>query len=430
MTDYDDDGYRDIWESYGLSENPFSTNPLLVQGGVIPITCFIGRSAELSRINKQFRSKGGTRTMVVGDVGVGKTSFVNYARYLARDKYFSPIKEIPVQETWDSEAMIVNTLYAIANTLTINGTTDWIDKKTFTQIESLVTFNRVSSRGIGISAVIGFDYNQETTNPTNLPFMALEDLFASVINQIYDKTGRETIIHYNNLENLAEKSIRRIFENLRNTFQIAHVHFVFIGNLIVDGIIQSIARVSSIFSEHIMLNTMSLPEVEEIIETRLSKMKISAQIIKPYDDKVLEILYKLYNGNIRDILNSLSTAVLAATQDKPILLTEDTLSIVLRDAVEKRFLSNLSPKAKEILKVILNAKKGEITNRGIAELAKVGRPNVSTYIHQELEKYSCVHLKRKNGKDKFWAVRPEIKWMLLNPAPSDIRQNSIKPYIK
>ncbi|MCL5413226.1 MAG: ATP-binding protein, partial [Candidatus Marsarchaeota archaeon] len=273
-----DDGldYSDIWELYGLSENPFSTNPLLVRGGIIPITCFIGRGNELVRINKQFRSKGGSRTMIVGDVGVGKTSFVNYARYLAKEKYFSPIKEIHVQETWNSEDFLTNSLFAILNTLTIEGNTGWLDKDTLKQVESVAMLNRISAVGGGLTAtVIGGNYNQETSNPANIPFMALEDLFVSVVNQIYDKQHKETIIHYNNLENLQEKSVKRIFENLRNTFQTSHVHFVFIGNLVVDGIIQSIPRVSSIFSEHITLETMTLSEITEILETRLEKMKIS-----------------------------------------------------------------------------------------------------------------------------------------------------------
>ena len=78
---------------------------------------------------------------------------------------------------------------------------------------------------------------------------------------------------------------------------------------------------------------------------------------------------------------------------------------------------------------ILETKKGEITNRSIADLSGLDRSNVSSYIHQELERHSCVYLKRKNGKDKFWSVRPEIRWMLLNPAPKDSRQGLIKPYI-
>ena len=85
VDEYMDIDFSDIWELYGLKENPFSTNPLLVLGGVIPITCFLGREKELERITKQFRSKGGSRTLIIGDFGVGKTSFVNFARYKARE---------------------------------------------------------------------------------------------------------------------------------------------------------------------------------------------------------------------------------------------------------------------------------------------------------------------------------------------------------
>lgn len=33
-----------IWELYGVKENPFSTSPLLVKGGIIPLDSFVGRT--------------------------------------------------------------------------------------------------------------------------------------------------------------------------------------------------------------------------------------------------------------------------------------------------------------------------------------------------------------------------------------------------
>ena len=39
---------QDIWELYGVKENPFSTSPILVIGGAIPISSFV----DLSSLNK------------------------------------------------------------------------------------------------------------------------------------------------------------------------------------------------------------------------------------------------------------------------------------------------------------------------------------------------------------------------------------------
>src|SRR3989338_11246917 len=94
-----------VWELYGLKTNPFSTSPLLVQGGILPIDCFFGRDAELKRLSRVFSSGGGNRLLVCGDVGVGKTTLVNFARYHAFQKgQFTPFKEIAVRSNWNADS--------------------------------------------------------------------------------------------------------------------------------------------------------------------------------------------------------------------------------------------------------------------------------------------------------------------------------------
>ena len=117
-----------LWELYGLKTNPFSTSPLLVKGGVIPVESFHGRIEELKRLKKIFRSSGGNRILVCGDVGVGKTSFVNVARFRAlQEGHFTPFKEIAVRSNWNPNSFIMNTLYAIHSTLKLRN--DLVIKK-------------------------------------------------------------------------------------------------------------------------------------------------------------------------------------------------------------------------------------------------------------------------------------------------------------
>jgi len=53
---------RDIWELYGVRSNPFSTAPILVKGGIIPLECFIGRQEQTKQLGKILGSKGGSRS--------------------------------------------------------------------------------------------------------------------------------------------------------------------------------------------------------------------------------------------------------------------------------------------------------------------------------------------------------------------------------
>ena len=59
----DNDSLENIWELYGLNENPFSTSPILVVGGSIPIESFVGRGEMIKRLSRFIGSKGGSRTL-------------------------------------------------------------------------------------------------------------------------------------------------------------------------------------------------------------------------------------------------------------------------------------------------------------------------------------------------------------------------------
>ena len=112
------DDLRDIWELYGVKENPFSTSPILVIGGSIPISSFVGRAEHIKRLSRIIASKGGSRTFVYGDIGIGKTSFVNVVRSSAHEKgFFTHFKEITTQDKWSADDFILNTLSAIYSTL-------------------------------------------------------------------------------------------------------------------------------------------------------------------------------------------------------------------------------------------------------------------------------------------------------------------------
>src|SRR3989344_3021216 len=106
------------WELYGVKENPFSISPLLVKGGAIPIDSFVGRKEHIERLSKIIASKGGSRTFIYGDIGIGKTSFVNVVRSSAYEKgFFTHFKEITAQEGWGADDFILNTLSAIYSSL-------------------------------------------------------------------------------------------------------------------------------------------------------------------------------------------------------------------------------------------------------------------------------------------------------------------------
>src|SRR3989344_1268997 len=420
-----DDKMNNFWELYGIKENPFGTAPLLVKGGSLPIESFVGRGEQLNRLKKLFTSGGGSRILVYCDVGVGKTTVVNVGRNYALNKgYFTSFKEIAVQEHWNADLFIFNTLASIHSTLKLLQTKP-INEVTLKKLDALIALG-IEEINAGITlGGIGGNYGTQLRNPIKVSTIQLTDLFVEVINEIIKNTNRDVIIHYNNLELLPEKSIRRIFDNLRDFFQTPKVHFVFVGNLSVYAILQTIPRFSSILSDTIVIDNLSLEEIQEIIKKRFEFMRISKDLnyINPIEKVTLKLLYDLYDGNIRNILNSLSTAIIEVTNEQPVVLDQNILCRTLKSIVEKRYINELQPNAKKIL--LEAVKYHEVTNRQLSKQTNIARSNVSTYVKQLQEK-SCLYLRRKDGKDKFWSVEPKIKWWTLKE--TDSKQKKLKNF--
>lgn len=409
----DIDNIRNIWELYGLKKNPFDTSPLLVLGGTLPLDSFVGRKEEIKRLNKILGSKGGSRTVVFGDIGVGKTTFVNVVRHKAFiSGYFTPIKEIAVQENWEPIDFILNTISAIFSTLKLLKTKP-VNDTLYKKLEQLFELG-ISNTSLSLDvAGFGGSYSKEKNQPIHITITSLQELFEEIINGIIEKTNNEIIIHYNNLELLHENKLRYLFNNLRDFFQIKGVHFIFVGNLTVRSSLQGIPRFSSILTDTpFCIENLTFEETTEVINKRFEALRISKEynITIPFTQDALRKLYDLMNGNIRSVLNSLHTAVIEITNEKPVLLNANDLSKTLKLVLEKRYISKLTDKQKELLFEI--AKHEEITNKSISDKLNIKRSNVSIYI-KDLINEGLVYLRRKNGKDKFWSARPHIKWHSL-----------------
>jgi len=420
------DGFmNDLWEIYGVKEDPFTTSPILVRGGSLKPECFVGRKDTLDKLGKILSSKGGSRTLVYGDVGVGKTSFVNVIRNCAEQKgYFTPFKEIAVQNDWNSEQFILATISGFYATLKLM-TNKPISSDIFKKLESLFGIGTKEYNG-GVDVLgCGFSFGKQTRDANNLNVINLSDFFQEMVEDI-NKNKKEIIIHYNNLELIEEENLRKLFDNLRDFFQTKSVHFIFVGNLTVHSNFQSIPRFSSILTDSILIETLSKKEIDEIIHKRFESLRISKDLtyILPFQEEALDSLFNLWGGNIRNILNSFSTAVLDVTKESPIILDKNLLAATLKKNLNNR-LSKLQSKAKEVLMELV--KYDEITNKGLSDKLNIARSNISSYL-KDLHNEGCVYLKRKNGKDKYWCTEPKIKWILLKEDNNKIKQKSLFEY--
>jgi predicted NACHT family NTPase len=112
--------FENIWARYGLKDTPYNAKALSLIGTLDISQVFFGRKSELKLLGDRFFSNNSTRTAVVGEVGTGKTTFVNYLRWklcrqksLKETKFLTTINEIKIREDWTFNKFLRETLFEI-----------------------------------------------------------------------------------------------------------------------------------------------------------------------------------------------------------------------------------------------------------------------------------------------------------------------------
>ena len=418
-----------IWNLYGLKGNPFTTDPLSAYDGELPIEkSFFGREAEVEKVKKIIYSNKTSRLLVYGDIGIGKTTFVNFIKHQAvKDGYFTPFGELGLEYDWSPEEFMLNTINIIFTTIDrTKSLKEKINPELAQKMNVLFGIDRGYSGGVGLSvsafgAGIGANIDKgQSFGVPKLNSATLKLLLQEVLDELIRLGFKGTILHFNNLELVQDKGetqLRRIMNGIRDFLQVKGAHFIFVSDTKLYEMFQQIKRVEDIFEVPILILPFKIDEVKQIINTRIKLLKVSSDInpIYPFDDETLAILFKLYSGNLRGILRSLMCAVNETVTSKPRTITPNILKISLYRFAKNRFLSNFTrnTNALKILKRILDRK--ETTNKLLAEHFKMLPQNVSHAL-TTLREVGAIKLSREEGRSRYYVPSQEAMWLLLEPS--------------
>ena len=419
--------FTPIWEIYGLRSNPFTVFPLSVYGGTLPIEkAFFGREDEIKRLMSYIMS-GNSRSIVCGEPGVGKTSFVNYVRSNAmfQGKFFTNFKEIDVQPDWSKEEFLINSLVAIQTTIKLLDLTSKLGD-TARKLEALLTLIDSNDRSFSIS-VAGTGVGGSSTRTISQPQLTetyLAQLFSETVKGILYAGYKGLILHYNNLsvnesEGFSERKIEIFFNNIRDILLTEDTHFIFVTDLNVPSVIESQPRVASTLSgAPILIDPLSKQKTAKVIHKRfeiLADKKLA--FTPPVDDDAIGVLYDLYDGNIRYVLNSLSEALISVSaEEAPITLSARKTVSLLRGIAQKRILDNLTNRERQVLMAMLS--EPESTNKGLTDKLGLQNQNVSTYL-KKLFNRGCIYLHHTRSTSKYYRVTEYAKWLLLPPVKTE-----------
>ncbi len=414
---------QDIWKLYGFESNPFEVSPLSLNSSLLPIPqLFVGHSfesKETTLITNILRSAGGARFVIEGEIGVGKTTFLNYHRFLwyseAQDKLFTPIREIPVSPDWETKDFILNVLDALIHRIYLEKGEKFILKNPLLKEILLLTKVYIRSKLEIQASAYGFGIGinrpgDDLVHVPDVPEYSLTQYFRSLVEEIKKFGYVGVFLHFDNLELISLKypeKIQDIFERIRDILQIRDVYFAFIGNLgFFTEIINPLERVRSIFFGFpIQLPSLTLEEVIKAISLRYKVLAIHDSFINPFEDQFIEYLYHLYEGKIRFIMDALHSIILYLPMVSPVTLSKDKAREILRGVVLDKIRSSLRAKEQEILNIILNYE--TFTNTKLAKELRMSPQNVSNYLGRLME-LNFIYIVKKVGRIRYFKVSETV----------------------
>lgn len=413
------------WNMYGLKDNPFTTDPLTQYGEELPISkSFVGREKEREKIKRIIHSNKSSRLLVYGDIGVGKTSLVNYVKFeAAKDsQYLTLLSELGIQYDWTPEDFMAATVRHVYATI---NQTEGIRKRFNGSLLNKLAVIFGGDRGYNaeLGASIhgmggSIKYGKSFTAP-RLDGNSLKLLFQEILSELMKIGYKGTIIHYNNLELVQDKGenqLKRIMNGVRDFLQVKGAHFVFVSDKTLYEMFQQLRRVEDIFQVPIIVEPFELKEIENIIGTRFALLKIEGvNPVEPFDAESLKILFGLYQGNLRGILRSLDATITDVVTSRPVRLNSDILRRTLFKIARNRYISKFSKKDGNAIKILRRIlEKRETTNKAISEHFKMKPQNVSSAL-TELREVGAIKLSREEGRSRYYVPSQEALWLLLEP---------------
>jgi hypothetical protein len=415
---------QNIWGRYGFRGNPFDTGALSASAdSLLPIAqAIVGREMEAPESRMLLgilRSPGGGRVIVEGEIGVGKTTFVNYHRYLweveAQDKLLTPATEITMAGDLRVSGFIGNIIGAVLGKIILLRGERYVHDRPL--LHELFLLNRVFiHRSLEVQAsILGFGGGIGRTAQATVPEPSEVQLLAylrDLVSEVRQLGYHGVFLHFDNLELVSLRNPERtrlLFEELRDTLQTPDVYFVFVGQTgFFSEVISPSERVRSVFSGFpIFVPPLSRSQVREAVHKRYQLLAHHPErFIRPIGDNLLDDLYDLYDGKVRFVMDAVTSIVTNLPHAAAEMLDAEAAKSLLAQLTLERVKRELTPREWDVLReaVLL----GTFTNATIARALHVQAPNVTKYLNALLER-RFIYPHHRQGRQLFYCASEDVR---------------------
>ena len=333
-----------VWQHFGFRSNPLDPRPLSVSHEDREL--MVGRDQE----NRKFAALSSNDHGVIiveGNIGVGKTSFVNAAQYDLSKRGFLPSHQtIEVKENMEPSNLVLSALSNLVYSLEVAKGRDANTKDAALREGKQLVANTVKGGWGGQLSILGTGggvQRQETAQqaPTMIINTAVQKLDQWIERAKEKFSFRAGIAVINNLDRLLDQELVELLNRARDMALLRpNILWTLIGKIGTFTTLEAQARrVSEVITgQPILLKPLTLEKVHEAIHVRVKKFATKKEAKFPVEYKFIDMLYEVSQGEIRFIFKRLTDIVYEVAAELPSVeqILSDLAFRVLKRLAEQR----------------------------------------------------------------------------------------------
>lgn len=321
-----------LWTPYGLRGDPYFREALEPTTGpdeARPASLLVGRETEMAQITTLIASSQSSRTVIQGEAGVGKTSFVSALKtHVQSPGVLTHTDPIRVQPTMTASGFIAEVLKVLLQMRATErlqaGTVANVRQRVAAGIrdpegEFWTRLHRVilgeDNTGIGVTAGVVGVQGQRGRIAAEAGDVSLFAELQTAFRYLARTGTRRTLVHVNNMESLSPTdavAAATLIHSLRDAFQFDHAHWLFVGTTDIEHRLFRVhPQVSQIIDRPVTLGPLSPDEVAELLTRRYRHLQIGIHVNPPITPEVAAGIYARFAGELRGFLGLLGAAVRA-----------------------------------------------------------------------------------------------------------------------
>jgi DNA-binding MarR family transcriptional regulator len=410
-----------LWEEYGFSANPYSTDPIDPLAGGREL--LVGRGPDLRAVTRQIRS-GASVVALEGDFGVGKTSLAAAAAFDASNwageggpLFLSLKSRLNLKPTDTREDFERRALLAVARTLVdseeylakkghrLNGVAairDWLSSA---QINGWTGALGASIAGFGGN--LSGSRNPAPNTSSGFSESGVMAVIDGWLSELFPTRSSGGVICFlDNLEELQDSTAAlRVMEPLRDPlFKRRGLAWMISGAQGMVRAAYSSPKMTGVFLDPIEVPPLPLDVAPSVVATRIRVLRHRVNAIAPVTPQAFSRVYEAIGSNLRYSLNLAERYAFAVDPDEVSALSESQRDLAFNQWVEAEaervyaaHASGLSKADWKVFEQLLKLKSGscspsEWSDFGYANMSpllvrvhKLEEANLVTYVVDEAD---------------------------------------------